>query len=139
MRRLAFALLAVLAVAPLTRAEAGRSFGKPLTGLTPTPLGDVLARPADGARVCLEGTVSVVCRNKGCWLELKQAGKSVHVTFEGYSFFVPAELAGKTVRLEGRVSVAAPDAAHAKHKQQEGASAAAAAKVSVVASGVELK
>ncbi len=137
MRRVIFAVLASLAAASFAAADSASTFGKPLTGLAPTPLADVLAKPTDGASVCLEGTVSAVCRNKGCWLELKQAEKSVHVTFEGYSFFVPKDLAGKSVRLEGKVKVAPPK--DVEHLQKEGAGAAAAAQVSVVASGVALK
>jgi hypothetical protein len=138
MRRLAFALAWSLA-APLALAADSHLYGKPLTGLAPTPLAKLLAAPQAGATVCLEGTVSAVCKQKGCWLELKQADQSVHVTFEGYSFFVPKDAAGKSVRLEGKVSVTAPDPEHVAHKQEEGASAAAASKVSVVATGVELK
>ena len=89
--------------------------------------------------MCLEGTVSAVCRQKGCWLELKQAEQSVHVTFEGYSFFVPKDSAGKAVRLEGTVSVKEPAPDHVEHMQKEGAGASAASRVSIVATGVELK
>ncbi len=141
MRRVTLFVVALaVCVAPLALSAAeAQLFGKKLAGLSPTPLAEVLANPKDGASVCLEGAVSAVCRNKGCWLELKQADKSIHVTFEGYSFFVPKDAAGKTARLEGRVKVEAPDAAEVEHLRKEGASAAAGAKVSVVATGVELR
>lgn len=140
MRRVACAVLVLIAVSALAAAAAEtQKFGQPLTGLAPTPLRDVLAQPKDGARVCLEGSVANVCQNKGCWLELKQAGQSVHVTFEGYSFFVPKDSKGLAVRLEGKVSVQAPDPEHVEHMRKEGAGESAAAKVSVVASGVELR
>lgn len=80
----AFALLAF----PLAGAEVQR-FGKPLQGLPKRTLEGVLAEPEAGKLVRVEGTIDTVCKNKGCWLELKQGDKSVHVTFEGYSFFVP--------------------------------------------------
>lgn len=116
-----------------------QTFGAPLTGLAPTPLREVLTQPRDGARVCLEGQVSAVCQTKGCWLELSQGGQSIHVTFEGYSFFVPRDAKDRAVRLEGTVTVRTPDPEHVEHMRKEGAGASAAAKVAVVASGVELR
>jgi hypothetical protein len=134
-------LVLVAALASLSSAAAAgeaETFGKPLKGLEPSVLSEVLASPEDGRVVCIEGTVAAVCETKGCWLELAQGEDAVHVTFEGYSFFVPKDSKGRAVRLEGRVTVAEPDPEHVEHKQAEGASEAAASKVSIVATGVEL-
>lgn len=139
MRRTLLTALTALALPALAVAAETKTFGTPLSGLTPTPLQEVLAQPKDGARVCLEGQVTAVCQNKGCWLELQQGGRSIHVTFVDYSFFVPKDSKGRTVRLEGKVSVQAPDPAHVEHMRKEGAGESAAAKVSIVASGVELR
>ncbi len=139
LRRAAAFVLALSFAAPLALAGEKHLYGKPLAGLEPTPLAKLLAAPKAGDKVCLEGTVSAVCRQKGCWLELKQAEQSVHVTFEGYSFFVPKDSAGKAVRLEGTVSVKEPAPDHVEHMQKEGAGASAASRVSIVATGVELK
>jgi hypothetical protein len=130
------ALPLLLAAGPLTAGETAR-FGKPLKGLPPTPLADVLERPEDGKAVRLEGTIDRVCRNKGCWLELTQGERSVHVTFEGYSFFVPKDAAGRAAVLEGKVVVKEPPPGEAEHKAGEGA-ARAGARVSVEATGVEI-
>ncbi len=134
------AVVALTLVAGLAfAAESAKTFGKPLSGLTPMALADVLAKPENGKAVCLEGTVSAVCVNKGCWLELKQGEQAVHVTFEGYSFFVPKDSKGKAVKLEGTLQVKAPQADEVDHLKAEGAGASAGNKVSVVATGVELK
>jgi hypothetical protein len=135
MRTLVHASLALL----LAAAAAGETtrFGKPLGGLPATPLADVLARPEAGKAVRLTGTIDRVCRNKGCWLELKQGEQSVHVTFEGYSFFVPRDSAGRAVVLEGKVVVKEPTADEAGHKKAEGAERAGA-RVSIEATGVEI-
>jgi hypothetical protein len=114
------------------------TFGRPLRGLPPTPLANVLARPEAGKAVRLEGTIERVCRNKGCWLELKQGTQSVHVTFEGYSFFVPKDSAGRAVVLEGKVVLKQPAEGEAAHKKAEGAERAAA-RVSIEATGVEIR
>ena len=95
---------------------------------------------AHGIDFCCKGgrSVAEVCQAKGCWLELKQGDQAVHVTFEGYSFFVPKDSAGKSVRLEGKVAVKEPKPEEVEHKKAEGA-ASAGSKVSVVATGVELR
>ena len=116
-----------------------QKFGKPLAGLAPTALDQVLAKPEDGKTVRLEGTIARVCQNKGCWLELKQGDRGVHVTFEGYSFFVPKDSAGRKVTLEGKLKVQEPKPDEVEHLQSEGAGSAVAAKVSVEATGVEIR
>ena len=125
-------------VGPTLGAETATLFGKKLRGLPSSKLEDVLARPEAGKEVRLEGTIEKVCQNKGCWLELKQGTNSVHVTFAGYSFFVPKDSAGQPVTLEGRVVVKQPPASEVDHLQSEGAGAAAGAKVSIEATGVEI-
>jgi hypothetical protein len=132
------AVLALVLLPSLTSAET-RTFGKPLAGLPASTLESVLAKPEAGKAVRLEGTIDSVCRNKGCWLTLKQGERSVHVTFEGYSFFVPKDVAGKPVVLEGKVVVKQPKAGEVEHLKKEGAGEAAAAQVSIEATGVELR
>ena len=132
------AFLVAFAVSTAAWAGEVRTYGKPLRGLKPTPLADVLARPEDGRAVRLEGTIAAVCRKKGCWMELRQGGSAVHVTFEDYSFFLPTDAAGDAV-LEGKVVVKRRDADEVDHLKGEGAGDAAAARVSIEASGVELR
>jgi hypothetical protein len=131
------ALLTLAFLGPGAAAETSLH-GTKLAGLEPSKLEDVLARPEAGKSVRLEGTIEKVCESKGCWLELKQGTQSVHVTFAGYSFFVPKDTAGQPVVLEGRVIVKEPKPADVEHKQSEGAGAAVAAKVSIEATGVEI-
>ena len=120
-------------------ADAPKTFGKPLSGLKPVALQDVLAKPEAGRMVRLEGTIDKVCKNKGCWLELKQQAASVHVTFENYGFFVPKDSMGKPVVLEGRVVVKEPTKEDVAHLKAEGAGETVAAKVSIEATGVEIR
>lgn len=129
------ALSASLALA----AEESRAFGKPLQGVTSTPLADVLRKPTAGKTVHLEGTIGAVCKNKGCWLTLNEGDASVHVTFEGYSYFVPKDVVGKKVALEGKVVVKEPRPEEVEHLRQEGATNAAASRVSIEATGVVIR
>jgi hypothetical protein len=139
MKRSLLLTLAIGAVAATVLAEAPRTFGKPLAGLKAVPLADVLAKPEAGRQVRLEGTIEKVCQNKGCWLELKQEARSVHVTFADYGFFVPKDSMGKPVVLEGKVVVKQPTAEDIAHLKAEGASESVAAKVSIEATGVEIR
>jgi hypothetical protein len=120
-------------------AEEARAFGKPLQGVAPTPLADVLEKPTAGKTVHLEGTIGAVCKNKGCWLTLNEGKQSVHVTFEGYSYFVPKDVVGKKVALEGKVLVKEPKPEDVEHLRKEGATSAAASRVSIEATGVVIR
>lgn len=120
-------------------AQASEVFGQPLQGLPAASLAEVLAKPEAGKAVRLEGTIERVCRNKGCWLALKQGEQTVHVTFAGYAFFVPKDAGGRAVALEGKVVVKEPKPDAVAHLQGEGAGASAAARVTIEATGVELR
>jgi hypothetical protein len=72
-------------------------------------------------------------------VQLVQGDKAVHVTFEGYSFFLPKDAAGRRIALEGKVLLKAIDKEKAEHMKAEGAGAAVGADVSIEAYGVELQ
>jgi hypothetical protein len=139
MKRSLFLAVTACTLAAAVHADSPRSFGKPLQGLAPVSLQDVLAKPEAGRLVRLEGTIDKVCQNKGCWLELKQQASSVHVTFENYGFFVPKDSMGKPVVLEGKVIVKQPTPEDVAHLKAEGAGETVAAKVSIEATGVEIR
>lgn len=48
------------------------------------------------------GTVVSVCQKKGCWVELMRPDEgTIRVTFKDYAFFMPKDISGRTVVLEG--------------------------------------
>ena len=50
----------------------------------------------------IEGTVEEVCQMKGCWMTLRnEEGTTIRVTFKDYGFFVPKDISGKKVIVEG--------------------------------------
>ncbi len=131
-------LTVALGLVGLAHAAEVKTYGKPLKGGPSTSLEQVLSKPEAGAFVRLEGMIEKACEEKGCWIELKQGAKSVHVTFEGYSFFVPKDSAGKSVTLEGKVVVKDPDPDRVAHLKAEGA-LSAGSKVSIEATGLEIR
>ncbi len=137
--KVAAVLAAALVAGRAGADEAVATFGKPLKGLKATPVSQVLADADEGETVRVEGKAETVCRNKGCWVTIRDGSSSVHVTFEGYSFFVPKDSAGKKIAVEGKVKVKAPDPADVAHLKGEGAGEAAADRVSIEAYGVELR
>ena len=90
--------------------------------------------------VVVEGVVSSVCTNMGCWMQLD----SVRVTFKDYGFFVPTDSKGMQVRAFGIAKVRKISKDEADHLEGEGAKLnrnpdGTANEVAFVASGVELR
>lgn len=53
-------------------------------------------------RTKIKGTVEEVCQAKGCWMTLaRQQADPMRVKFKDYAFFMPKDLSGKTVVVEG--------------------------------------
>ena len=56
----------------------------------------------DSLNTKISGKVVEVCMAKGCWMKLETGeGKSTMVTFKDYAFFMPKDIVGKTVVLDG--------------------------------------
>ncbi|MBU6340984.1 MAG: DUF4920 domain-containing protein [Bacteroidetes bacterium] len=50
----------------------------------------------------VSGTVKAVCQKKGCWMTLTAEGKpDMRVTFKDYAFFMPKDLSGHQVIVDG--------------------------------------
>jgi hypothetical protein len=56
----------------------------------------------DSLNTKISGKVVEVCMAKGCWMKLETGeGKTTMVTFKNYAFFMPKDIVGKTVVLDG--------------------------------------
>lgn len=55
--------------------------------------------------VVIKTTVVEVCPKKGCWMNVngERPAEVMRVTFKDYGFFVPQELNGKEVAMQGRL------------------------------------
>jgi hypothetical protein len=52
------------------------------------------------------GKVVEVCKEKGCWMKIeKPGGETMMVKFKDYGFFMPQDIVGKEVVLDGAASV----------------------------------
>jgi hypothetical protein len=64
--------------------------------------------------------VTDVCPKKGCWMSLEMPDKSkVFVKMKDYGFFVPLEMIGKTVVIDGEAKKVTTSVAELKHYAED--------------------
>lgn len=93
----------------ITPAKAGVQYGKAITSknaISVQNLENTLKEKKEYSGK-VEGEVIGVCKKKGCFLTLKREGQNdpIMVRFTDYGYFVPADIVGKTVVLEGKAKV----------------------------------
>ncbi|MBC3785593.1 DUF4920 domain-containing protein [Spirosoma utsteinense] len=68
----------------------------------------------------VEGTVESVCKMKGCWMNVKTGdGQVMRVSFKDYGFFVPKDIVGKTVVMEGVAETTTTPISELRHYAQD--------------------
>ena len=135
--------LLILAIATSAFASDVIKRGAPISpDANSVPAAQVVDKPDAYAKtpVVVEGVISSVCTNMGCWMELGD----MHVTFKDYGFFVPTDSRGFNARAEGVAKVKTLSKEEADHLEGEGAKLhrnpdGTAKEVTFVASGVELR
>ncbi len=85
----------------------GEKFGKVITADNAIEFSQLIEMVSsqDSVRTKVKATVESVCQAKGCWMNLVsaqgQTDPSVFVKFKDYAFFMPLDIAGKEVIIEG--------------------------------------
>lgn len=68
----------------------------------------------------VSGVVESVCQVKGCWMKVKlENGETMRVTFKDYGFFVPKDIAGKTVIFDGNAKTTTTSVEELQHYAQD--------------------
>ena len=81
--------------------------------------------PTDTLRTAFRAEVLEVCQAKGCWMRLAlPQGEAVMVRFKDYGFFVPKDLAGSEVIVQGRAFISEVSEADRKHLAEDGGATA---------------
>ena len=96
--------------------------GKKITEKGAIPATELVAKMAtkDKLPAKVEGTVESVCQAKGCWMKVKMDnGETMRVTFKDYGFFVPKDIAGKTVVVEGVAEKKTTPVAELRHYAED--------------------
>jgi hypothetical protein len=65
-------------------------------------LADVARDPSSfvGHAFTTRGTVTAVCQEMGCWMEIKDGGTGAHLRMHGHAFFVPKTASGRHARVQ---------------------------------------
>lgn len=87
-----------------TPAVKGVTYGEGTNNTDVRTLGDMEEQVMDKGTFTgkITGKVTEVCLEKGCWMKVdKGNGESLMVRFKDYGFFMPKDIVGKTVVLEG--------------------------------------
>jgi hypothetical protein len=99
-------------------AAAGVTYGKTVTANNALNT-DVLNKTLSTDSVYngkITGTVLEVCKKKGCFMKLQQAnGNPIMVQFTDYAYFMPQNIVGKTVVVEGTARVKETSVERLKH------------------------
>lgn len=110
------------AVAPGPNGE--QYFGDKIDEAGSMPLADMLgkmeAEKATEMQAKVSGTVTGVCQVKGCWMTLQTPnGDDMRVTFKDYGFFMPKDISGKNVVLQGTAKVDTTSVADLRHYAED--------------------
>jgi hypothetical protein len=91
-------------------AKPGVQYGKAITKDQAITVAQLEAKLTDMDAVFngkIQGEVVEVCEKKGCFIRLKRAGdeEAILVRFKDYGFFMPKDILGKTIVLEGEAKI----------------------------------
>lgn len=85
-------------------AVSGTSFGADFSPASVVGFADLIPKvPAsDSVAIMVQGKVDAVCQAKGCWMTMMSpAGEEMMVKFKDYGFFMPKDIAGREVIVNG--------------------------------------
>ena len=126
--------------ADIKPAAKGVVYGEAVTSGNAIPVNDLQSKMANGTfEGAVTGTVKEVCKAMGCWMKLqKEDGTTLMVKSKDHSYFMPQNLVGKTVVIEGTASVKeVPEAARKHLAEDAGKSKAEIAKIKGAAKEVQ--
>lgn len=133
MRRLIFAITAISLIAfsckdkPETPKEiaAYESFGKEIIADDALPVTRMAEHyksmaVGDSINSKMVAIVDEVCKSKGCWMKLDlEDGNQVMVKFKDYGFFVPKDIDGKEVIINGKAFVSEVSVEEQRHYAED--------------------
>lgn len=96
---------------------ADKTFGGKITAQNKTSLPKIVSNFSDykDKTIIFEATPRKVCEKKGCWMILEDGKHQVRTLFKNYGFFVPKDIVGKKVRVQGVMEQKTVSAAEIRH------------------------
>ena len=142
MKRQTLMAVVALALCGAVALAAEEKFGAGVTLKEATPIAKLLESPSAyvGKTVRVEGVVSAVCEEMGCWMELKdeKSGKSIQLKVDDGVIVFPVAAKGKKATGEGtfeEINAADPQAMEAAKKDDPQHKAMQAMKYRIKATG----
>ena len=88
------------------KVEKDQHFGKIIDASNAIDYKDLASKMADvdSLAVKVKATVNAVCQKKGCWMNIaspNSEAEEMFVQFEDYKFFMPKDIAGREVIVDG--------------------------------------
>lgn len=78
-------------------------------------------KEGDSIQVTFNADVNSVCKSKGCWMRLElEDQQEVMVRFRDYEFFVPKDIQGKDVVVNGKAFVTEMSVEDRRHYAKDG-------------------
>lgn len=127
-----FTLLVGLGIVALAEAQPpklpvtpGSQFGASFELRNPSPIQELpkqLAQVEEGKEIDVQILAEVVdvCPKKGCWLNLKLSnGETAFVKMKDYAFFLPLEIKGKKIYLDGKAFIKTTSVDELKHYAED--------------------
>ncbi|HEY1548993.1 MAG TPA: DUF4920 domain-containing protein [Kofleriaceae bacterium] len=127
------------APAAAAAAVSATKLGDPIAaGSMPVALATVVKDPNayKGKSFVTTGTVTAVCQQMGCWMEIKDDATQAHIKMAGEKFAVPKTSAGHKARVQGKLVESATGDVECDHETD--AAGTQVAKLQLEATGVEL-
>src|SRR6056297_709485 len=111
--------------------EQFRSFGEKIEAVDAKDVKNMLAdynniAQNDTLQTKFVAKVKEVCKSKGCWMKLELAdGEEAMVRFKDYGFFMPKDIEGKQVIVNGLAFVESMSIEDQRHYAEDGGATAA--------------
>jgi hypothetical protein len=115
-------LISYSAFAQITPAAKGVTYGAKTNAKNAIEVKDLEAKlnTADTYAGKVKGKVVSVCEKKGCWMKLAQEnGEGIMIRFKDYKFFMPQDIVGKEVVLEGAAEKTTTSVEMLKHYAED--------------------
>jgi len=107
----------------ITPAAPGVTYGKPVKADDAIPVEALAAsfKGSDAYKGKVTGKVVEVCTKKGCFMKLAQAGgkEPIMITFKDYGYFMPQNIVGKTVVIEGVAKMSTTSVEQLQHYAED--------------------
>ncbi len=103
----------------------GQAIGTPAEA-KPAAEVPILLQQQDSVYLTLSGKALTSCAKKGCWMTVALSnGEDMRVTFKDYGFFVPKDLNGEAVVMEGMLKKEVSSVEEQRHYAEDAGKTAA--------------